>query len=76
MFPLTLDIDHPRWRPNLDLMESASRQVAAGKARGGLGGMLGRIAGMAKATKAFVSLYTIPAIKHDVPQSTVLKPAY
>jgi magnesium-protoporphyrin IX monomethyl ester (oxidative) cyclase len=76
VFPLTLDIDHPRWRPNLDLMEAASRQVAAAKARGGLGGMLSRIAGMAKATKAFVALYTIPAIKHDVPQSTVLKPVY
>ncbi len=38
IFPFVLDIDHARWRPNLDRMERASRQVAAGKARGGIGG--------------------------------------
>ncbi len=76
VFPMTLDIDHPRWRPNLDRMEAASRQVAEGKARGGIGGTLTRIAGMAKATYAFVALYTIPAIKNEVPDSPVMKPAY
>ena len=34
IFPMTLDIDHPRWRKNLDRMEAASRQIAAAKARG------------------------------------------
>ena len=76
VFPLTLDIDHPRWRPNLDRMEAASRQVAEGKARGGISGTLSRLAGMAKATYAFAALYTIPAIKNQVPASPVMKPAY
>jgi magnesium-protoporphyrin IX monomethyl ester (oxidative) cyclase len=76
VFPLTLDIDHPRWRPNLDRMEAASRQVAAAKARGGIGGMISRIGGMAKATYAFVALYTIPSIKNQVPVSPVMKPSY
>lgn len=76
VFPITLDIDHPRWRPNLDRMEAASRQIDAAKKRGGIGGTLSRIGGMAKATAAFVSLYTIPAIKNDVPESPVMEPAY
>ncbi|QUJ78383.1 magnesium-protoporphyrin IX monomethyl ester (oxidative) cyclase [Sulfitobacter albidus] len=76
VFPMTLDIDHPRWRPNLDRMEAASRQIAAAKKRGGVGGMLSRIGGMAKAATAFVSIYTIPAIWHDVPESPVMEPAY
>ncbi|MEQ6250750.1 magnesium-protoporphyrin IX monomethyl ester (oxidative) cyclase [Sulfitobacter sp. HNIBRBA3233] len=76
VFPMTLDIDHPRWRRNLDRMEAASRQIAAAKKRGGIGGTLSRLGGMAKAAGAFVSIYTIPAIKHDVPESPVMEPAY
>lgn len=76
VFPMTLDIDHPRWRPNLDRMEAASRQVAAGKAKGGITGTASRIAGIAKAAYAFVALYTIPAHKHAVPDSPRLQPAY
>ncbi|MGB3244921.1 MAG: magnesium-protoporphyrin IX monomethyl ester (oxidative) cyclase [Sulfitobacter sp.] len=76
VFPITLDIDHPRWRPNLDRMEAASRQVAAGKARGGVGGMITRVGGMAKATVAFIALYTIPAHKHTAPVNPRMEPAY
>ena len=40
IFPLTLDIDHPRWRPNLDRMEAASCQIRAkAKASGGIKGL-------------------------------------
>lgn len=76
IFPFVLDIDHPRWRPNLDRMELASRQVAAGKARGGIAGTMVRLGGMAKAAFAFVSLYTIPAIPNEVPMSTMMEPTY
>jgi len=76
VFPVTLDIDHPRWRPNLDRMEAASRQVAAGKAKGGITGTASRVAGMAKAAYAFVALFTIPAHKHQVPDSPRMQPAY
>jgi hypothetical protein len=31
---------------------------------------------MAKAAYAFVALFTIPAIKHDVPASPVMQPTY
>ena len=76
VFPMTLDIDHQRWRPNLDRMEAASRQIAAAKERGGVLGFASRVAGMAKAAFAFVSIFTIPAHKHTVPDSPRMEPAY
>lgn len=76
VFPITLDIEHPRWQPTLERLNRASVQVAHAKKKGGVGGMVKRVSGMAKAAFAFVSLYTIPAIKHDVPVSTRMEPAY
>ncbi|MCL3883061.1 magnesium-protoporphyrin IX monomethyl ester (oxidative) cyclase [Marivita sp. GX14005] len=76
VFPFTLDIDHPRWRPNLDRLERASVQVAKGKERGGIAGTVSRLAGMAKAAFGFAALYTIPVIRHDVPETSRLEPAY
>ena len=76
VFPFTLDIDHPRWQPNLNRMEAASRQIAAAKARGGIGGTLSRLAGMAKAGVAFVSTLLIPAVPNAVPDSPRLQPVY
>ena len=76
VFPITLDIDHPRWRPNLDRMEAASRQIAAAKTKGGIGGFSSRMMGMAKAAIAFVAVFTIPTHKHVVPESCRMEPAY
>ncbi|MEO0485400.1 MAG: magnesium-protoporphyrin IX monomethyl ester (oxidative) cyclase [Pseudomonadota bacterium] len=76
IFPFTLDIEHPRWKPALRRMEAASRQVAAAKKRGGVAGFFGNLAGSAKAASAFLSLYTIPVVHHDVPATTRLEPCY
>jgi magnesium-protoporphyrin IX monomethyl ester (oxidative) cyclase len=76
VFPFTLDINHKRWRPNLDRMERASVQIAKAKQRGGMMGMVSRLTGMAKAGIAFVSVLTIPSIPNDVPDSPVMVPAY
>jgi magnesium-protoporphyrin IX monomethyl ester (oxidative) cyclase len=76
IYPITLDIDHPRWMPTLKKLEKASRDLAAAKAKGGLSGQMGKALASARAGLAFVSLYTIPAIKHDVPSDTRLEPAY
>ena len=76
IFPITLDIEHPRWQRNLVRLHHANVQIAEAKERGGLGGKLSQMAGSAKAALAFVSLYTIPARKHTVPASTRLEPVY
>jgi magnesium-protoporphyrin IX monomethyl ester (oxidative) cyclase len=76
VFPMTLDIDSPRWQPNLDRMERANRQISDGRKQGGIGGWMKRQAGSAKAAMAFISLLTIPAIPNEVPVNTRLQPAY
>jgi len=76
VFPVTLDIDHRRWQPNLDRLQAANQQIAAGKKQGGIGGWLKEKAGAAKAGMTFVSLLTIPAIANAPPVSARLEPAY
>ena len=76
VFPLTLDIDHPRWIRGLERLDRANRQIAAAKKRGGVGGKLSQWAGSAKAGAAFLSLLFIPSIPSEVPESTRMEPAY
>jgi magnesium-protoporphyrin IX monomethyl ester (oxidative) cyclase len=76
IFPITLDIEHPRWQRNLVRLHKANVQIAEAKAKGGVTGFVGNMAGSAKAALAFVSLYTIPAKKHQVPAVTRLSPSY
>ena len=76
VFPVTLDIDHPRWMPGLKRLQRASLDIAAAKTRGGVVGGAKRVAGMANAAFAFVSLYTIPAKRHTLPESSRMEPAY
>jgi len=76
VFPLTLDIDSPRWQPNLDRIEAANHQIAQGRKQGGIGGWFKRQAGSAKAAVAFISLLTIPSIPNQVPDNPRLQPAY
>ncbi len=76
VFPLTLDIDHPRWQPNLNRLQAANVQIAEGKEQGGLGGKLKEIGGSMKAGWAFLSLLTIPSKPNEVPVETRLEPAY
>jgi magnesium-protoporphyrin IX monomethyl ester (oxidative) cyclase len=76
VFPITLDIDHPRWMPGLKRLQRASADMDRAKKQGGIGGSLGKAWAGARATAAFLSLFTIPAKRHAVPASTRLVPAY
>jgi magnesium-protoporphyrin IX monomethyl ester (oxidative) cyclase len=76
VFPITLDIDHPRWMPGLKRLQKASADMDRAKKAGGIGGGFGKASAGTRAALAFLSLYTIPAIKHRVPDSTRLEPAY
>ena len=76
VFPITLDIDHPRWMPTLKRLQKANADLDAAKKAGGLGGRLAGIWAGTRAAAAFVSLYTIPSKKNAVPASTRLEPAF
>ncbi len=76
VFPITLDIDHPRWLPTLKRLQKANADLAEAEKKTGLARLAGKISGSARAALAFASLYTIPAKRHDVPVQTRLEPAY
>ncbi len=76
VFPIEIDIDHPRWLPNLRRMRDAFTEMDAAKKRGGVGGWFGAKASAAKAGLAFVTLYLIPVKRSTPPANVRLEPTY
>ncbi|MEM8632574.1 MAG: magnesium-protoporphyrin IX monomethyl ester (oxidative) cyclase [Pseudomonadota bacterium] len=76
VFPITLDIDHPRWMPTLKRLQKANADIDTATKTGGLSGALAGLSARTRAAAAFLSLLTIPAIPNDVPAETRLEPAY
>ena len=76
VFPLVLDIDHPRWQPRLNRLAAANVAIAEGVKQGGFGGWLKRMGGQVRAGATFLALLTIPAKSNAVPVSARLEPAY
>jgi magnesium-protoporphyrin IX monomethyl ester (oxidative) cyclase len=76
VFPLTLDIDDPRFRAGLERLTELSRRIEAAKASGGIGGALRR-AGLAVAGVAtFARLYLLPVKRSALPASARMAPAW
>lgn len=76
IFPITVDIDHPKWQTNLERLQKANVDLDAARKQGGVGGRMKALGAQARAARAFVSLYFIPAKGHQVPASTRMEPAY
>ncbi|HSF63365.1 MAG TPA: magnesium-protoporphyrin IX monomethyl ester (oxidative) cyclase [Paracoccaceae bacterium] len=76
IFPVELDIDHPRWKPNLRRMNAAFIAMDAAQKQGGVAGKLKGWVASAKAALAFASLYLIPVKQNELPASVRLEPAY
>ncbi len=73
IFPITLDIDNPRWEAGLKRLQKANVDLAEAKQKGRKFAQWGA---SIRAGLAFVGLFTIPSKKHAVPAITTLKPAY
>ena len=76
IFPVEIDIDHPRWRPALDRMNRGFLRMDAGARQGGIAGGLRKALGAAGAIFAFVQLYTIPVKANALPDNVRLEPCY
>ena len=76
IFPVEVDIDHPRWLPGLRRMRDAFGAMDAAKRKGGVGGWFSHKVAAAKALATFVSLYTIPVIKSEPPKNVRMEPIY
>jgi magnesium-protoporphyrin IX monomethyl ester (oxidative) cyclase len=73
IFPITLDIEHPRWQPTLVALQKANADLAEATQKGQF---LRKVGAQLRAARAFVALFTIPAIPNQVPDSVRLEPAY
>ena len=76
IFPITLDIENPRWERNLVRMQKANVDLAEATGKAGFGAKIARMTARLRAAVAFIALYTIPSKKHVVPESPRLDPVW
>jgi magnesium-protoporphyrin IX monomethyl ester (oxidative) cyclase len=76
VFPLSLDIDNPRFRRGLDRLLLISKAVEGAKKQGGLMGGIKRIVLAASAAAAFARLYLLPVQHHALPEAVRMAPAW
>lgn len=76
VFPLSLDLDSPRFRQGLERLRRIAASSAAASARGGLVGRLQRIALAGAAALTFVRLYLLPVHHHALPAQVRMAPAW
>jgi magnesium-protoporphyrin IX monomethyl ester (oxidative) cyclase len=76
VFPVEVDIDHPRWQRGLTRLRNAFLELDAAKAAGGPVGAARRTMAGFKAGLAFAGLYLVPAKRNVPPASSRLQPAY
>jgi magnesium-protoporphyrin IX monomethyl ester (oxidative) cyclase len=75
-FPLTLDLDHPAFKPGLDRLLGIAQKMEAAEAQGGLWGKIKKTAYVGAAALAFARLYLIPAKAHPLPAEIRLEPVW
>ena len=75
-FPITLDVDNPRFRQGLEKLYALSRAIEDAQAQGGVGGKLKKLALSGAAALTFARLYLLPARSNALPASIRLAPAW
>jgi magnesium-protoporphyrin IX monomethyl ester (oxidative) cyclase len=76
VFPITLNIDDPRFHAGLERLRQIAEATDAARARGGLWGAARRVGLAAAAALAFARLYFLPAKPNVLPQDVRLTPAW
>jgi magnesium-protoporphyrin IX monomethyl ester (oxidative) cyclase len=76
VFPLTLDIENPKFRAGLERLMAISNARAAAAAQGGALAGLKRLALGAAGVATFARLYMLPARSNTLPRDVHLAPAW
>jgi magnesium-protoporphyrin IX monomethyl ester (oxidative) cyclase len=76
VFPLSLDLDDPRFSRGLERLRRIADSSAAAAARGGMVGALTRIALAGAAALTFARLYLLPVRRHTLPAQVRMAPAW
>ena len=75
-FPLTLDLDNPKFKRLLDRMVANTHKIAESRAKGGLFQKVRRGFLMMDNALTFGRLYLIRPIPHELPADFRLVPSY
>lgn len=76
VFPVSLDIEHPRFQAGMERLLSLSLRMDAAKARGGLIGAVQRAGLAVQGLAAFAGLYLLPVKRHALPTQVRMAPAW
>jgi magnesium-protoporphyrin IX monomethyl ester (oxidative) cyclase len=76
IFPLTLDIEHPRFRAGLETLRLCMEGIEQAKKAGGIGGVLRQAGLAAKAGWTFLRLYLLPVKPNELPADVRMAPAW
>ncbi|WP_026380060.1 magnesium-protoporphyrin IX monomethyl ester (oxidative) cyclase [Afifella pfennigii] len=76
VFPLTLDIDNPRFRSGLESLRQASEAMAAAREAGGIAGAARQVRWGAVAAFSLARLYLMPTKENAPPAESRLVPAW
>jgi magnesium-protoporphyrin IX monomethyl ester (oxidative) cyclase len=76
VFPLSLDLEDPRFTRGLERLRRIADATTAAKARGGLVGGLKRLGLASAAALTFGRLYLLPVKHHDLPEQVCMAPAW
>jgi len=76
VFPVEIDIDNPRWQAGLERLRRAMLAMDRARRRGGVAGLVGRMAAGARSAAAFAGLYLIPVRRSVPPVNPRLVPSY
>jgi len=76
VFPLTIDIDNPKFRNLLDRMYRNTVAIEETREKGGLFQAIKRGTLMLRNAGIFARLYTLPVIPNELPAEVRMQPAY
>ena len=76
VFPLTLDIDNPRFKQLMDLLLRTAEKIDWAKRRGGVVGAIKRIGLAGVAAMTLARLYLLPVKRNTPPAESRLVPAW
>jgi len=76
VFPMTLDIDDPRFRTGLDRLCRIAQATAKARSEGGPGGLVRRIGLGIAGAATFARLFCLPVLRNEIPQRVRVAPAW
>ncbi len=76
VFPLTLDVDHPKFRAGMEKFRAINEKLGALQSQTGLGARLKRLGLGASAGLNFLSLYTLKAVDNPLPSQIRMQPVW